>query len=126
MTTPMAAPTQIFFLLLHRPLDFMGAYSNRWSLSFAFGATATKVMILFSEGYGPEQVLPQWAHGKRCSTIRFGLLLIKSIAGFILSAVFNHAKICSPPDCPCMSTSNNFSMENNEKMKVHILKCTKT
>uniref|UniRef100_A0A8D2IR27 Stimulated by retinoic acid gene 6 protein-like n=1 Tax=Varanus komodoensis TaxID=61221 RepID=A0A8D2IR27_VARKO len=44
------------------PLDFMGAYSNRWSLSFAFGATATKVMILFSEGYGPEQVLPQWAH----------------------------------------------------------------
>uniref|UniRef100_A0A8D2IR37 Stimulated by retinoic acid gene 6 protein-like n=1 Tax=Varanus komodoensis TaxID=61221 RepID=A0A8D2IR37_VARKO len=62
MTTPMAAPTQIFFLLLHRPLDFMGAYSNRWSLSFAFGATATKVMILFSEGYGPEQVLPQWAH----------------------------------------------------------------
>ncbi|XP_077201636.1 stimulated by retinoic acid gene 6 protein-like [Paroedura picta] len=42
------------------PLDFLGAFHNRWSLAFAFGATASKVMILFSEGYIPVQV-PQWA-----------------------------------------------------------------
>nr|XP_056704917.1 stimulated by retinoic acid gene 6 protein-like [Euleptes europaea] len=42
------------------PLDFVGAFQNRWSLAFAFGATANKVMIMFSEGYLPVQV-PQWA-----------------------------------------------------------------
>ncbi|KAL8202865.1 UNVERIFIED_CONTAM: hypothetical protein K2H54_027602 [Gekko kuhli] len=42
------------------PLDFIGAFHNRWSLAFAFGATANKVMILFSEGSLPVQV-PQWA-----------------------------------------------------------------
>ncbi|XP_061490281.1 stimulated by retinoic acid gene 6 protein-like isoform X2 [Rhineura floridana] len=42
------------------PLDFVGAFHNRWSLGFAFGATANKVMILFSEGYFPLQV-PEWA-----------------------------------------------------------------
>ncbi|EMP25724.1 Perilipin-3 [Chelonia mydas] len=42
------------------PLDFVGTFSNRWSFGFAFGATANKVMFLFSEGYRPLQV-PQWA-----------------------------------------------------------------
>nr|XP_020646978.1 stimulated by retinoic acid gene 6 protein-like isoform X1 [Pogona vitticeps] len=42
------------------PLDFAGAFKNRWSLGFAFGATANKVMILFSEGYTPLQVVPKW------------------------------------------------------------------
>ncbi|XP_066468726.1 stimulated by retinoic acid gene 6 protein-like [Tiliqua scincoides] len=42
------------------PLDFVGAFSNRWSLGFAFGATANKVMVMFSEGYGPLQA-PSWA-----------------------------------------------------------------
>ncbi|XP_053889126.1 stimulated by retinoic acid gene 6 protein-like isoform X2 [Malaclemys terrapin pileata] len=42
------------------PLDFVGTFSNRWSFGFAFGATANKVMFLFSEGYLPLRV-PQWA-----------------------------------------------------------------
>ncbi|XP_004677553.1 PREDICTED: stimulated by retinoic acid gene 6 protein homolog [Condylura cristata] len=42
------------------PLDFVGTFSNRWSYGIAFGATANKVMFLFSEGYEPLQV-PQWA-----------------------------------------------------------------
>ncbi|XP_067409439.1 stimulated by retinoic acid gene 6 protein-like [Emydura macquarii macquarii] len=42
------------------PLDFVGTFSNRWSFGFAFGATANKVMFLFSEGYLPLQA-PQWA-----------------------------------------------------------------
>uniref|UniRef100_A0A452HQ14 Stimulated by retinoic acid gene 6 protein-like n=1 Tax=Gopherus agassizii TaxID=38772 RepID=A0A452HQ14_9SAUR len=42
------------------PLDFVGTFSNRWSFGFAFGATANKVMFLFSEGYQPLRV-PKWA-----------------------------------------------------------------
>ncbi|XP_054842423.1 stimulated by retinoic acid gene 6 protein-like isoform X2 [Eublepharis macularius] len=42
------------------PLDFVEAFANRWSLAFAFGATASKVMILFSGGCLPLQV-PRWA-----------------------------------------------------------------
>uniref|UniRef100_A0A8C0KVG5 Stimulated by retinoic acid gene 6 protein-like n=1 Tax=Canis lupus dingo TaxID=286419 RepID=A0A8C0KVG5_CANLU len=42
------------------PLDFVGTFSNRWSYGIAFGATANKVMFLFSEGYQPLQI-PQWA-----------------------------------------------------------------
>ncbi|XP_021056717.1 stimulated by retinoic acid gene 6 protein-like isoform X1 [Mus pahari] len=42
------------------PLDFVGTFSNRWSYGAAFGATANKVMFLFSEGYQPLKV-PQWA-----------------------------------------------------------------
>ncbi|XP_046313244.1 stimulated by retinoic acid gene 6 protein-like isoform X1 [Marmota monax] len=42
------------------PLDFVGTFSNRWSYGIAFGATANKIMFLFSEGYQPLQV-PQWA-----------------------------------------------------------------
>ncbi|XP_053227177.1 stimulated by retinoic acid gene 6 protein-like [Podarcis raffonei] len=43
------------------PLDFTGAFSNRWSLGFAFGATANKVMILFSEDYLPLPSKFRWA-----------------------------------------------------------------
>ncbi|XP_039400288.1 stimulated by retinoic acid gene 6 protein-like isoform X4 [Mauremys reevesii] len=42
------------------PLDFVGTFSNRWSFGIAFGATANKVMFLFSEGYLPLRV-PKWA-----------------------------------------------------------------
>uniref|UniRef100_A0ACB8ETE9 Uncharacterized protein n=1 Tax=Sphaerodactylus townsendi TaxID=933632 RepID=A0ACB8ETE9_9SAUR len=46
--------------LFHQPLDFVGAFHNRWSLAFAFGALANKVMIMFSKRFLPVQV-PQWA-----------------------------------------------------------------
>ncbi|XP_070791521.1 stimulated by retinoic acid gene 6 protein-like [Pituophis catenifer annectens] len=42
------------------PLDLMGICSSRWTMGFAFGATANKVMILFADGYYPLRVLPQW------------------------------------------------------------------
>ncbi|KAM5298776.1 stimulated by retinoic acid gene 6 protein-like [Ctenodactylus gundi] len=42
------------------PLDFVGTFSNRWSYGVAFGATANKIMLLFSEGYQLLEV-PQWA-----------------------------------------------------------------
>lgn len=50
--------------VVYRPLDFVGTFSNRWSYGVAFGATANKVMFLFSEGYQPLKV-PQWAQGTR-------------------------------------------------------------
>ncbi|XP_030776143.1 stimulated by retinoic acid gene 6 protein-like [Rhinopithecus roxellana] len=49
------------------PLDFVGTFSNRWSYGIAFGATANKVMFLFSEGYQPLQI-PQWAQGTRAAS----------------------------------------------------------
>ncbi|XP_014382701.1 stimulated by retinoic acid gene 6 protein-like isoform X2 [Alligator sinensis] len=42
------------------PLDFVGTFTNRWSFGFAFGATANKVMFLFSEGYLSWR-MPKWA-----------------------------------------------------------------
>ncbi|XP_019505021.1 PREDICTED: stimulated by retinoic acid gene 6 protein-like [Hipposideros armiger] len=47
-------------LSIRSPLDFVGTFSNRWSYGIAFGATANKIMFLFSEGYQPLQI-PQWA-----------------------------------------------------------------
>ncbi|XP_069092606.1 stimulated by retinoic acid gene 6 protein-like [Pleurodeles waltl] len=42
------------------PLDFVGAFNNRWTLGFAFGAIANKIMFLFSEEFTPSEV-PSWA-----------------------------------------------------------------
>ncbi|XP_070791520.1 stimulated by retinoic acid gene 6 protein-like [Pituophis catenifer annectens] len=42
------------------PMDSDGSISNRWSLGFAFGATANKVMFLFEKEFFPEG-LPEWA-----------------------------------------------------------------
>ncbi|XP_025029203.1 stimulated by retinoic acid gene 6 protein-like [Python bivittatus] len=43
------------------PIDSGGLFSNRWSLGFAFGVTADKVMFLFQKGYIPEG-FPGWAN----------------------------------------------------------------
>ncbi|XP_062984515.1 stimulated by retinoic acid gene 6 protein-like [Elgaria multicarinata webbii] len=42
------------------PFDFVSSFNNRWSLGFAFGVTADKVMYLFTQDYFPEG-LPDWA-----------------------------------------------------------------
>ncbi|KAF7241167.1 Stimulated by retinoic acid gene 6 protein-like [Varanus komodoensis] len=45
------------------PFDFVdlnGSYSNRWSVGFAFGVTADKVMFLFLDMYIPVTI-PGWA-----------------------------------------------------------------
>ncbi|OWK01022.1 hypothetical protein Celaphus_00018449 [Cervus elaphus hippelaphus] len=54
------------------PLDFVGTFSNRWSYGIAFGATANKVMFLFSEGYQP-LLVPQWAQGTRAASHLLGI-----------------------------------------------------
>lgn len=79
---------------VHRPLDFVGAFSNRWSLAFAFGATANKIMIMFSDGYLPQQV-PRWAQGKPYLPPDFGLVLVgrgKTMAKW-LKRVFSNQEI---------------------------------
>lgn len=58
--------------VVYRPLDFVGTFSNRWSYGVAFGATANKVMFLFSEGYQPLEV-PQWAQGTRSTSHILGM-----------------------------------------------------
>nr|XP_042099160.1 stimulated by retinoic acid gene 6 protein-like isoform X3 [Ovis aries] len=84
------------------PLDFVGTFSNRWSYGVAFGATANKVMFLFSEGYQPLMV-PQWAQAFvlliggievglshfpffACLSSEFGL--VSSVLGFSYSLVW--------------------------------------
>lgn len=58
--------------VVHRPLDFVGTFSNRWSYGVAFGATANKVMFLFSEGNQLPQV-PQWAQGTKVTSHLLGM-----------------------------------------------------
>ncbi|XP_070592952.1 stimulated by retinoic acid gene 6 protein-like [Erythrolamprus reginae] len=47
-----------FGLLL--PMEFQSSINNRWSLGFAFGATADKVMLLFGNGFIPTGI-SDWA-----------------------------------------------------------------
>ncbi|XP_055283063.1 stimulated by retinoic acid gene 6 protein-like isoform X1 [Moschus berezovskii] len=84
------------------PLDFLGTFSNRWSYGVAFGATANKVMFLFSEGYQP-LLVPQWAQAFvlliggievglshfpffACLSSEFGL--VSSVLGFSYSLIW--------------------------------------
>lgn len=92
--------------LVHRPLDFVGTFSNRWSYGIAFGATANKVMFLFSEGYQPLQI-PQWAQGKGCLVAAgdftmASLALRDRLAGVLWGQGINFVSSqCSPPViCP--------------------------
>ncbi|XP_062984519.1 stimulated by retinoic acid gene 6 protein-like [Elgaria multicarinata webbii] len=68
------------------PFDFVSSFSNRWSLGFAFGVTADKVMYLFINNSIPEG-LPAWAKV-------FWVLLIAMEVG-----------ISSYPFFACLSTS---------------------
>ncbi|KAK2120011.1 Stimulated by retinoic acid protein 6 protein-like [Saguinus oedipus] len=70
------------------PLDFVGTFSNRWSYGIAFGATANKVMFLFSEGYQPLQI-PQWAQGTRTASY----LLETASWEFLLSETTHFEKV---------------------------------
>lgn len=77
--------------LVCRPLDFLGTFSNRWSYGIAFGATANKIMFLFSEGYQPLQI-PQWAQGTRAASHLLGILprpeSLKAFLGALLPVRF--------------------------------------
>nr|KAF6434568.1 hypothetical protein HJG59_017562 [Molossus molossus] len=96
------------------PLDFLGTFSNRWSYGIAFGATANKVMFLFSEGYQPLQV-PQWAqafvllvggievglsHFPFFACLSSEFQLISSILGFSYSLIWFAVTILHITQCP--------------------------
>ncbi|XP_060055117.1 stimulated by retinoic acid gene 6 protein-like isoform X2 [Erinaceus europaeus] len=96
------------------PLDFVGTFSNRWSYGLAFGATANKVMFLFSEGYQPLQV-PQWAqafvlliggievglsHFPFFACLSSEFQLLSSILGFSYSLIWFAVTILHIIQCP--------------------------
>lgn len=96
------------------PLDFLGTFSNRWSYGIAFGATANKIMFLFSEGYQPLQI-PQWAQAfvLLIGGIEVGLShlpffaclssefrLVSSILGFSYSLTWFAVTILHIAQCP--------------------------
>ncbi|XP_072698127.1 stimulated by retinoic acid gene 6 protein-like [Canis lupus baileyi] len=96
------------------PLDFVGTFSNRWSYGIAFGATANKVMFLFSEGYQPLQI-PQWAQafvlligGMEVGLSHFPFFaclssefqLVSSILGFSYSLIWFAVTILYITECP--------------------------
>nr|XP_031305918.1 stimulated by retinoic acid gene 6 protein-like [Camelus dromedarius] len=96
------------------PLDFVGTFSNRWSYGVAFGATANKVMFLFSEGYQPLQV-PQWAqafvlliggievglsHFPFFACLSSEFRLVSSILGFSYSLTWFAVTVLHITQCP--------------------------
>ncbi|XP_046527979.1 stimulated by retinoic acid gene 6 protein-like [Equus quagga] len=96
------------------PLDFMGTFRNRWSYGMAFGATANKVMFLFSEGYQPLQV-PQWAqafvlliggievglsHFPFFACLSSEFQLVSSILGFSYSLIWFAVTVHHITQCP--------------------------
>uniref|UniRef100_A0A8C3X350 Stimulated by retinoic acid gene 6 protein-like n=1 Tax=Catagonus wagneri TaxID=51154 RepID=A0A8C3X350_9CETA len=96
------------------PLDFVSTFSNRWSYGVAFGATANKVMFLFSEGYQPLQV-PQWAqafvlliggievglsHFPFFACLSSEFRLVSSILGFSYSLIWFAVTMLYVIQCP--------------------------
>ncbi|XP_006863251.1 PREDICTED: stimulated by retinoic acid gene 6 protein homolog [Chrysochloris asiatica] len=96
------------------PLDFVGTFSNRWSYGIAFGATANKIMFLFSEGYQPLQV-PQWAqalvlliggievglsHFPFFACLSSEFRLVSAILGFSYSLIWFSVTILYIIQCP--------------------------
>nr|XP_054114037.1 stimulated by retinoic acid gene 6 protein-like isoform X4 [Callithrix jacchus] len=96
------------------PLDFVGTFSNRWSYGIAFGATANKVMFLFSEGYQPLQI-PQWAqafelligglevglsHFPFFACLSSEFQLVSSTLGFCYSLIWFAVTILQVSQCP--------------------------
>ncbi|XP_013368760.1 PREDICTED: stimulated by retinoic acid gene 6 protein homolog isoform X2 [Chinchilla lanigera] len=96
------------------PLDFVGTFSNRWSYGVAFGATANKVMFLFSEGYQTLQV-PQWAqafvlliggievglsHFPFFACLSSDFRLVSAILGFSYSLLWFAVTVLQISQCP--------------------------
>ncbi|XP_028001789.2 stimulated by retinoic acid gene 6 protein-like [Eptesicus fuscus] len=96
------------------PLDFVGTFSNRWSYGIAFGATANKVMFLFSEGSQLPRI-PQWArafvlliggievglsHFPFFACLSSEFRLVSSILGFLYSLIWFAVTILHITQCP--------------------------
>ncbi|KFO19097.1 hypothetical protein H920_19560 [Fukomys damarensis] len=99
------------------PLDFVGTFSNRWSYGVAFGATANKVMFLFSEGYQPLQV-PQWtqafvlliggfevglSHFPFFACLSSEFRLVSSLLGFSYSLLWYESLVFYWPSLLCLA-----------------------
>lgn len=96
------------------PLDFVGTFRNRWSYGIAFGATANKVMFLFSEGSQLLQI-PQWArafvllvggievglsHFPFFACLSSEFRLVSSILGFLYSLIWFAVTVLHITQCP--------------------------
>ncbi|XP_032068884.1 stimulated by retinoic acid gene 6 protein-like isoform X3 [Thamnophis elegans] len=96
------------------PMEFHSSINNRWSLAFAFGATADKVMFLFENDFFPEG-LPElakvfWilltAFEVGISSYPFFVCLLTkhevvgAILGFLYTAAWAVATIFDILDCP--------------------------
>uniref|UniRef100_A0A8D1VGI3 Stimulated by retinoic acid gene 6 protein-like n=1 Tax=Sus scrofa TaxID=9823 RepID=A0A8D1VGI3_PIG len=120
------------------PLDFVGTFSNRWSYGVAFGATANKVMFLFSEGYQPLQV-PQWAQAfvlliggievGLCHFPFFACLssefrLVSSVLGFSYSLIWFAVTMLYIIECPHGEEEKPFlEVHQAEHVKQLLRKC---
>ncbi|KAK9407978.1 stimulated by retinoic acid 6 protein like [Crotalus adamanteus] len=105
------------------PMESDSSISNRWSLGFAFGATADKVMILFGKQYFPEG-FPAWAKVFWVIVMAFevGLssypffvcLLTKyevvgAVLGFLYTAAWTAITILDLIECPDDDAVGKFS-----------------
>ncbi|XP_062937752.1 stimulated by retinoic acid gene 6 protein-like [Cynocephalus volans] len=96
------------------PLDFVGTFSNRWSYGIAFGATANKIMFLFSENYQSLRV-PQWAqafmlliggievglsHFPFFACLSSEFQLVSSVLGFSYSLIWFVVTVLQIARCP--------------------------
>ncbi|XP_049567095.1 stimulated by retinoic acid gene 6 protein-like isoform X3 [Orcinus orca] len=120
------------------PLDFVGTFRNRWSYGVAFGATANKVMFLFSEGYQPLQV-PQWAqafvlliggievglsHFPFFACLSSEFRLVSSILGFSYSLIWFAVTTLHITQCPHGQEEKPFlEVHQAEHVKQLLRKC---
>ncbi|XP_073662416.1 stimulated by retinoic acid gene 6 protein-like isoform X3 [Tursiops truncatus] len=120
------------------PLDFVGTFRNRWSYGLAFGATANKVMFLFSEGYQPLQV-PQWAqafvlliggievglsHFPFFACLSSEFRLVSSILGFSYSLIWFAVTTLHITQCPHGQEEKPFlEVHQAEHVKQLLRKC---
>ncbi|XP_063149135.1 stimulated by retinoic acid gene 6 protein-like [Candoia aspera] len=96
------------------PLDSGSVFSNRWSLGFAFGVTADKLMFLFEKNYVPEE-FPGWAKVFWILLVAFEMgissypffvclstkhEIIGAILGFLYTASWSVVMIVDIIECP--------------------------
>ncbi|XP_034266680.1 stimulated by retinoic acid gene 6 protein-like isoform X2 [Pantherophis guttatus] len=108
------------------PMDSDDSISNRWSLGFAYGATANKIMFLFEKEFFPEG-LPEWAKVFWILLMAFEVgissypffvcLLTKNevvgaILGFLYTAAWAVITILDIVECPAEDEKNSFTEEH--------------
>ena len=75
----------MFRFLVFRPINFLGGFSNRYSIAATFGATASTCLAMFVSGKGSFPLSgPAWVKGECCmskiliSNLNFTVFIIIS------------------------------------------------